>query len=122
MSRPGLILGVVTLVFSTMAAQSGSKNKQVRTATEIRLMEPGWWPTKAIAARDQYVGSEACARCHGDKVESQKNTPMAHALMPANSAVSNEILHGPLVFHVGPYRSEERRVGKECRSRWSPYH
>src|SRR3712207_2758081 len=23
---------------------------------------------------------------------------------------------------VGPFRSEERRVGKECRSRWSPYH
>src|SRR3989441_12343567 len=22
----------------------------------------------------------------------------------------------------GPHRSEERRVGKECRSRWSPYH
>ena len=22
----------------------------------------------------------------------------------------------------GMYRSEERRVGKECRSRWSPYH
>src|SRR2546430_3178230 len=25
-----------------------------------------------------------------------------------------------LLFEVG--RSEERRVGKECRSRWSPYH
>src|SRR3712207_8949705 len=30
-------------------------------------------------------------------------------------------------FHAGraavrPVRSEERRVGKECRSRWSPYH
>src|SRR2546425_12814445 len=25
------------------------------------------------------------------------------------------------VFHDGE-RSEERRVGKECRSRWSPYH
>src|SRR5256885_17058284 len=25
------------------------------------------------------------------------------------------------VLHV-PQRSEERRVGKECRSRWSPYH
>ena len=24
--------------------------------------------------------------------------------------------------HIQPYRSEERRVGKECRSRWSPYH
>ena len=23
---------------------------------------------------------------------------------------------------LGHYRSEERRVGKECRSRWSPYH
>src|SRR3989441_58594 len=23
---------------------------------------------------------------------------------------------------VTPLRSEERRVGKECRSRWSPYH
>src|SRR3712207_7148175 len=23
---------------------------------------------------------------------------------------------------VAPDRSEERRVGKECRSRWSPYH
>src|SRR5258708_14794406 len=25
-------------------------------------------------------------------------------------------------FWPGPLRSEERRVGKECRSRWSPYH
>jgi len=23
---------------------------------------------------------------------------------------------------LGDARSEERRVGKECRSRWSPYH
>ena len=28
---------------------------------------------------------------------------------------------GALVV-VGNRRSEERRVGKECRSRWSPYH
>src|SRR5258708_27370082 len=26
------------------------------------------------------------------------------------------------VFILMPKRSEERRVGKECRSRWSPYH
>ena len=25
-------------------------------------------------------------------------------------------------IRVNPKRSEERRVGKECRSRWSPYH
>src|SRR3989449_7118890 len=27
----------------------------------------------------------------------------------------------PVITHRFP-RSEERRVGKECRSRWSPYH
>ena len=26
------------------------------------------------------------------------------------------------VLNISPMRSEERRVGKECRSRWSPYH
>src|SRR3712207_8990479 len=32
--------------------------------------------------------------------------------------ISKEFLHGGF-YKV---RSEERRVGKECRSRWSPYH
>ena len=34
-----------------------------------------------------------------------------------DGAVAGHIIHG-----VSPPRSEERRVGKECRSRWSPYH
>src|SRR3989475_10295159 len=29
---------------------------------------------------------------------------------------------GAVASKFGAYRSEERRVGKECRSRWSPYH
>ena len=31
---------------------------------------------------------------------------------------------GSVMYWEGAYywRSEERRVGKECRSRWSPYH
>src|SRR5256886_4806942 len=28
----------------------------------------------------------------------------------------------PFPAEHAPHRSEERRVGKECRSRWSPYH
>src|SRR3712207_9150711 len=31
-------------------------------------------------------------------------------------------LLGAFQFSKGFRRSEERRVGKECRSRWSPYH
>ena len=30
--------------------------------------------------------------------------------------------HGHLEYLEEVGRSEERRVGKECRSRWSPYH
>ena len=30
--------------------------------------------------------------------------------------------HAVLGLATGSTRSEERRVGKECRSRWSPYH
>ena len=29
---------------------------------------------------------------------------------------------GGTIESLAPERSEERRVGKECRSRWSPYH
>ena len=29
---------------------------------------------------------------------------------------------GPSILPREVIRSEERRVGKECRSRWSPYH
>src|SRR2546421_12224341 len=35
------------------------------------------------------------------------------------------LVHNEFVLHYQPkvdVRSEERRVGKECRSRWSPYH
>ena len=33
-----------------------------------------------------------------------------------------EIFYVECLSHISSYRSEERRVGKECRSRWSPYH
>ena len=33
----------------------------------------------------------------------------------------NKLISSP-VKSLAEQRSEERRVGKECRSRWSPYH
>ena len=35
---------------------------------------------------------------------------------------SEKYKEGKTVANVVVLRSEERRVGKECRSRWSPYH
>src|SRR2546422_5172408 len=37
-------------------------------------------------------------------------------------AGAEEVLQVELTHSTGADRSEERRVGKECRSRWSPYH
>ena len=34
----------------------------------------------------------------------------------------NEAYTSEYIDYSKAYRSEERRVGKECRSRWSPYH
>src|SRR5688572_1465575 len=49
-----------------------------------------------------------------------------HARRQALAALrSNDVVHR-LFADIAPRfadrRSEERRVGKECRSRWSPYH
>ena len=43
---------------------------------------------------------------------------MSVALM----AMAMDKLAAPIPSEVSTFRSEERRVGKECRSRWSPYH
>src|SRR4030042_6898509 len=42
------------------------------------------------------------------------------SIPPPKAASTRDI--GPLALIGLPSRSEERRVGKECRSRWSPYH
>src|SRR5256885_6875495 len=44
------------------------------------------------------------------------------AVTYANGKPSEGEAPGDLSERVKEYRSEERRVGKECRSRWSPYH
>ena len=51
---------------------------------------------------EAYVGLEDKA-CHASKGRTQRT----------------DVMFGPGGV---AYRSEERRVGKECRSRWSPYH
>ena len=38
------------------------------------------------------------------------------------NAIPKENVETPKKADAGVLRSEERRVGKECRSRWSPYH
>ena len=48
-----------------------------------------------------------------------KNNQKFHKKEYFNLFLKYNDLFNKLNYH---YRSEERRVGKECRSRWSPYH
>ena len=46
-------------------------------------------------------------------------------LLASGDVIEAVLVHTGQVSGVAPavgVRSEERRVGKECRSRWSPYH
>src|SRR3712207_9330244 len=51
--------------------------------------------------------------------ESRKSLEMAVNAWKSRSQLAPKIGRGKYVLAE---RSEERRVGKECRSRWSPYH
>src|SRR5476651_1148516 len=42
--------------------------------------------------------------------------------LPRPPSPGTEVWTGGMGSSPGGIRSEERRVGKECRSRWSPYH
>ena len=64
--------------------------------------------TKNISARMKKEYARIC------REQSTTDNPVFY-----ENLVQNYIYKGPVEEW---YRSEERRVGKECRSRWSPYH
>ena len=73
--------------------------------TEVRVQRSSWWPTQGKAARGEYVGAEVCADCHEAKVQTQKQSTMAHA---ASRAKDSEALrrHRRLDLKVGAYGYE----------------
>ena len=73
----------------------------VETATQDRLEDPGWWPTKGSYPRNSFVGSATCQQCHADLSRPQRTTPMAHAAQLAGSPSPRE--KTPLTLENGPY-------------------
>jgi len=67
-----------------------------------------------IAARPSYatLASDVAASETGDITSALEGEGIAYKLDNGGTTISVE----------KSKRSEERRVGKECRSRWSPYH
>src|SRR5256884_9309119 len=93
------------------------------------------WNLKAgeRAARLARARAALGPRLAGKRVDAGAITELLHAVLApgdrvcleGNNQKQADFLAGALV-QLDPQqvhdRSEERRVGKECRSRWSPYH
>ena len=47
---------------------------------------------------------------------------MIHSILVDSKSVAVIGISAGVAGILAAIRSEERRVGKECRSRWSPYH
>ena len=75
-------------------------NRELSQPTAKRIQEKGWWPTRTDAARNEYIGTDACASCHKQIVNRQLQTPMAHAAWRASEA---EVLRSkPLISYSAP--------------------
>src|SRR3712207_1755466 len=90
-------------------------------------------PRPAAGAGKQAAGL-TLTRGRRRAAEQERRETAAEAGMPSHTTLPPDNLW-PVALRVRPFsrltlaadaprhvRSEERRVGKECRSRWSPYH
>src|SRR2546427_9666967 len=68
----------------------------------------------AARAGESAPGLVAAALCAANLIFAWKWLPESRVFSPHVTTESGRQVLAP--------RSEERRVGKECRSRWSPYH
>ena len=75
----------------------------------------------AVALRDWQAG-ESVSLLPGS-LALRDAVPRGHKFALQDIAAGTDVVkYGVPIGHATRDRSEERSVGKECRSRWSPYH
>ena len=88
----------------------GDPAATVQAAERLRLD----YPDSPLRARADFWG----ARAYFDLKDDARGCPLIREALDAAGA--DVEFKNQVSFYAS--RSEERRVGKECRSRWSPYH
>ena len=56
-------------------------------ATSDRVQAPGFWPTKGAPPREEYLGAEACTRCHAGHARAGATSMARTAVRAADSGV-----------------------------------
>src|SRR3712207_7338035 len=99
MARPGTLLAILPPLLAAVGCAA-----------------PGPYPSLAPRPAEKAYAEDADER----KPTPQPDDPALAAEIDRLAAGARS---GGAAFESAlPARSEERRVGKECRSRWSPYH
>ena len=80
------------------------------------------WVDRQRGGGESSLNISISGACQPVAVELDAAHGKAYAQMPIPIGLEEIRVMGRTVPVVHMERSEERRVGKECRSRWSPYH
>src|SRR2546425_13238623 len=104
----------------TMAPAARIARGIVRRASRISspIVDPASTPPNAKAIVDQKMTSFRLVL--GIRVSGVIGVAAPKRYQDTNPSIINNT--AAIQPAAAPRRSEERRVGKECRSRWSPYH
>src|SRR3712207_4520354 len=105
------------------------KHSNRRTRDGSRLRRVGYPRERDVALSQLIPAIETVGRArplsfvfHQSRLASRRTpSPICSGVTAQNGSRTNR---SPVIWlpSSGSARSEERRVGKECRSRWSPYH
>src|SRR5574340_1849381 len=129
-SLPSQFVGLLGWLLVEFAAAAVGAIASVDAASfYAQLSKPSWAPPAPASVKNKW-GQTRLIFAFENKRNCPTPTQPASALVRRQllrliRALPGELRLGPSEVPVGggfPVRSEERRVGKECRSRWSPYH
>lgn len=104
---------VVFLCLATLALGAEGNNpatSQKQMSTQERLQQLGWWPRKATPARSEYAGPAACAECHSDVAQTQRNSAMARTSTTAAKSFALQS-SDQKKFEIGPFSYQLHRTG-----------
>ena len=118
-----------------LASWLADKNERSRFQTWNNMFLPGGTQYRVVSANGNNDGNgQSCGGLNNASSHDWQTVPDGGITLPNNSdgRCALYIKYWPATFYLREdkntpgspqyLRSEERRVGKECRSRWSPYH